>query len=169
MRNQAGLTEDQIQQCKLYWDFLTSSEVEVGETLYEQDESDGNKHFNREKLVNIKIQLDTSQAYNSGSKTRFNEDRNVVILGADAFPGNNTIDPNSRLSLLSCLAHELSHAERYYLGFRRPWKGLDSHLDEAETSLHASFKSGLSFYDRRDLVEDARWRIDMWSKETSEE
>ncbi len=169
MRNQTGLTEEQIQQCQLNWIFLTSGEVGIGETLNERDGNDGNEHFSREKLVDVTIQLDTSQAHISGSKTKFNEDMNGVVLGADAFPGSNAIDPNSRLSLLACLAHELSHAERYFLGFRRPWKGVDSHLDEAETSLHASFKPVLSFYDRIDLVEDARSRIDLWSKEIGEE
>lgn len=102
-------------------------------------------------------------------KTKFNEDRNVVFLGADAFPGPNAVDANSRLSLLACLAHELSHAERYYLGFRRPWKGCNVHIDEAETSLHASFRSAISHRDRSDLVEDAHNRIISWNKEISEE
>ncbi len=37
-------------------------------------------------------------------------------------------------------------------------------LDEAETSLNASFNAGLSFKDKEDLVEDARDRTIDWLK-----
>ncbi len=153
MRNQAGLTKEQIDQCKLIWNFLTSGDSDIG-------------HFDDAKLEGMKIELDTSEAHKHGSKTRFNEDRNIVILGTDAFPGHNVIDPNSKLSEIACLIHELSHAQRYYLGFRRPCNPLaDYRLDEAETSLHASFHSALYPSDRSYLVEDAQKHIESWLKE----
>ena len=49
--------------------------------------------------------------------------------------------------------------KRHHLGFARP-KGLpDVLLDEAETSIHASFHGVLRRKDREDLVEDARDRL----------
>ena len=69
---------------------------------------------------------------------------------------------NARLSTLACLAHELAHAERFQLGYRRPMGLPDVLLDEAETSLRASFTSILSPKDREDLVEDARDRLIQW-------
>jgi len=38
----------------------------------------------------------------------------------------------------------------------------DSLIDEAETSLHASFNSVLNSKDREDLIEDARDRLNQW-------
>lgn len=74
----------------------------------------------------------------------------------------NGIDANARLSTLACLAHELAHAERSHLGYRRPTDLPNVLLDEAETSLRASFTSVLSPKDREDLVEDARDRLIQW-------
>jgi hypothetical protein len=82
----------------------------------------------------------------------------MVHLGADVMPGQ-AIDANSRMSVLACLAHELGHAERFELGYRRP---IDNLIDEAETSLRASFVSILGLKDREDLVEDARDRLIQW-------
>ncbi len=81
-----------------------------------------------------------------------------MLLGADVYPGNG-VDANSRLSLLTCLAHELAHAQRFHLGFSRPTNEPDLLVDEAETSLHASFIPELADVDRVDLVEDARDRL----------
>ncbi len=91
----------------------------------------------------------------------FSEDRNAVYLGADVYPGEN-VDANSRMSMLACLAHELAHAERYELGFQRPITMPEVLIDEAETSLHASFMTILSVKDRADLIEDARDRLIQW-------
>jgi hypothetical protein len=84
-----------------------------------------------------------------------------VLLGADALPGDG-VDANAWLSTLACLAHELAHAERSQLGYRRPMDLPDVLLDEAEASLRASFTSILSPKDRGDLVEDARDRLIQW-------
>ncbi|MFT5130457.1 MAG: hypothetical protein ACI8W8_004088 [Rhodothermales bacterium] len=66
------------------------------------------------------------------------------------------------MSMLACLAHELAHAQRFRLDYRRPFELPDMLLDEAETSIHASFHVVLSEVDRRDLVEDGRDRLEMW-------
>ncbi len=89
------------------------------------------------------------------------EGRHIVMLGADAYPGSGT-SANSRMSILACLAHELAHMERSEAGYRRPFDAPDSFIDEAETSLRASFTSVLSPKDREDLVEDARDRLIDW-------
>lgn len=66
------------------------------------------------------------------------------------------------MSILACLSHELAHAERYEVGISRPIELPDVLIDEAETSLHASFISVLGSQDREDLVEDARDRLIEW-------
>src|SRR5918999_852662 len=97
---------------------------------------------NQAGLTDRQIALDVSEARQNFSRTRFNEDQNKVFLGADAFPGEG-VDANSRMSTLACLAHELAHAERFQLGYRRPTELPDVLLDEAETSLRAVFTSVL--------------------------
>ncbi len=64
--------------------------------------------------------------------------------------------------MMACLAHELAHAERHILGFARP--GVLPHvlLDEAETSLHASFIEAIGPQDREELVESASERVLKW-------
>lgn len=133
-RNQAGLTDTQIEYCLEVWAALRA---------------DG------------QIMLDISEAKQNFSRTRFNEVQNKVFLGADAFPGEG-VDANSRMSTLACLAHELAHAERFQLGYRRPTELPDVLLDEAETSLRAAFTSILRRKNREDLVEDARDRLIQW-------
>jgi len=107
------------------------------------------------------IALETSEAIQYASRTRFSEGQNAVFLGADAWPGDG-MDANAQLSTLACLAHEFAHAERFQMGYRRPTDLPDVLLDEAETSLRASFTSLLSPKDREDLVEDARDRLIQW-------
>jgi hypothetical protein len=80
-RNRVGLTDRQIEYCALAWQVLCGDEVRI---------------------------LITDEAIRDGSRTRFVEDRNVVYLGADAYPVNG-VSANSRMSPLTCLAHELSH------------------------------------------------------------
>lgn len=91
-RNHTGLTEQQIEYCLEAWAVLCSD---------------------------LPIELDVAEARQNFSRTRFNEGQNKVILGADAFAGQG-VDANSRMSPLACLAHELAHAERFRLGYRRP-------------------------------------------------
>ena len=85
----------------------------------------------------------------------------MVLLGADAYPGAG-VDANSRMSVLACLVHELAHAERFAVGYRRPTSLPDVLLDEAETSLRAAFTSVISPTEREALVEDARDRLIAW-------
>jgi hypothetical protein len=133
-RNRVGLTEAQIARCIQAWRILCED---------------------RERP------LDLSEAAAYGSRTRFVQDRNVVVLGADAFPGSG-FAANARLSMMACLAHEIAHAERFELGYNRPFEFPDNLIDEAETSLRASFTPRLAPREREDLVEDARDRIIQW-------
>ena len=133
-RNQIALTERQIAYCVEAWTVLCADRP---------------------------IAFETSEAVQYASRTRFDEAQHTVFLGADALPGDG-VDANARLSTLACLAHELAHAERFQLGYRRPTDLPDVLLDEAETSLRASFTSILSPKDREDLVEDARDRLIQW-------
>lgn len=111
-------------------------------------------------INHAELRLDTSQAHLAGSRTQYVESTRSLVLGADAFPsGSLTASANDNLSLLACLSHELAHAERHQLGFQRPFEFPERHLDEAETSLHASFRPELMQRDRRDLVADAALRI----------
>ena len=133
-RNRNGLTDRQIEYCIEAWQFLCGDEDRI---------------------------LITHEANRNDSQTRFVENASVVYLGADAYPGNNS-SANSRMSVLSCLAHELSHFYRFEKGYRRPLDMPDILIDEAETSLDASFHIALSSKDREDLIEDARDRLTEW-------
>jgi hypothetical protein len=133
-RNSTGLTERQIEYCLLAWAVLCGDEPRT---------------------------LVTDEADFDGSRTRFVEERNVTYLGADAFPGKG-LSANSRMSVLACLAHELSHVERFERNYRRPIDMPDVLIDEAETGLNASFHIAISPKDREDLIEDARDRLTEW-------
>lgn len=133
-RSKAGLSTTQINYCIQAWEFLCGDRPRP---------------------------LDVSQAGDYGSRTRFHEPTGTVVLGSDAYPGVG-LSANSRLSVLACLAHEIAHAERFELGYDRPFGPPDGYVDEAETSLRASFTSVLSPRDREDLVEDARDRLTDW-------
>jgi hypothetical protein len=133
-RNKVGLTQDEIARCIQAWQALCED---------------------RERP------LDVSEAAAYGSRTRFVQDRNVVVLGADALPGPG-LAANARMSMPACLAHEIAHAERFEIGYDRPFKLPDSLIDEAETSLRASFSPVLTPRDREDLIEDARDRVIHW-------
>lgn len=139
-RNEQGLTLAQIQTCVEAWSALGGDSV---------------------------CELDTSLAQQSGSRTAFFEDRNAVVLGADAYPSRwTTLGSNarSRMSVLACLAHELAHAQRYNRGYLRPFDRLSYLIEEAQTSLDASFELILDAQDRRDLVEDAHDLTAEWLK-----
>src|SRR5882724_6661795 len=133
-RNRNGLNEHEIANCIAAWGLLCGDRP---------------------------IPLVTNGSDQYGSRTRFNEGTNGVILGADAYPGGGP-GANSRMSVLACLAHELAHVERFRLRYERPFSEPDVYIDEAETSLRASFVSVLSSRDREDLVEDARDRLIDW-------
>lgn len=135
-RNRIGLTERQIRSCLETWDVLCE----------------------------IPRPLDVSHATLHGSRTRYDQDRDLVILGADAFQGSGAT-ANARMSMMACLAHELAHLLRFEMGFDRPFTVPDVYLDEAETSIFASFLNSVNLRDREDLVEDARDRAMDWLAE----
>ncbi len=133
-RNYMGLTPVQIERCLMIWLELCGDKPRI---------------------------LNVEEAHLDGSRTRFSESQHVIFLGADAYPGE-ALNANSRLSPLACLAHELSHIERYEKGYNRALNMPDVLIDEAETSLDASFQIVLSKRDRQDLIEDARDRLNEW-------
>lgn len=137
-RNKIGLTMRQIEQCQIAWRIICGQETGV--------------------------ELDISYADKNSSRTRFIEKKCKVMLGADVLPGDNVVDANSRMSLLACLAHEFAHSERYLAGYERPTDSPDFLIDEAETSLHASFITVLKRKDREDLREDAYERLIQYFK-----
>src|SRR5437588_1513818 len=110
-RNNVGLTEREIEQCIWAWELLCGAKLRT---------------------------LIVSEAAKHSSLTYFDQTRNIVYLGADVKPGIG-IEANARMSILACLAHELAHAERYEFGFDRPVEFPELLIDEAETSLHASY------------------------------
>lgn len=144
-RNEEGLSRAQIQNCTEAWAALGGDST---------------------------CALDVSVAAQSGSRTAFYEESNVVVLGADAYPARSASvgeTARSRLSVLACLAHELAHARRFGRGYRRPFDRLSYLIEEAQTSLDASFELLLEPRDRRDLVEDAHDQTAEWLHLFSEE
>lgn len=137
-RNQTGLTRRQIEQCEIIWEVLGGNEC---------------------------CSLETSEAFQHNSSTRFSQAKNIVFLGAGVVPGS-AIDTRSAMSEMACLAHELAHAQRFEMGIHRPIPLPDGFLDEAEASLHASFLLPISTTDRRNLIENARVQIAAWQAYT---
>ncbi|MGE3724512.1 MAG: hypothetical protein AB7I41_03110 [Candidatus Sericytochromatia bacterium] len=130
-RNKIGLNERTIQNCIVAWEVL------------------GGNQF---------CELDTSFAHIHSSQTKFIQNQNKVILGADVLPGNGT-SAHSRISLLACLAHEKAHAERFN-SFR-----LDRDVeerDEAETNIHASWEVVLSPVDKESLIAASVELLEIW-------
>ena len=124
MRNQQPLTSTQIAKCINIWNILGG-----------------------DKSCGILV---ITYAETPGSKTKYNESRKLVLLGADVYPnlGAGPAAPTrDRLSVMAVLAHELAHAERHAKGYNRPYKGDDLLIDEAEASLEASFNPALENYD----------------------
>jgi hypothetical protein len=134
-RNQQPLDDHEIEYCQQAWTIL------CGETPRE---------------------LDVSEARTANSETKFNESQQKVFLGANAYPGDGS-NSIGRMSPLACLAHELAHWERAETGRGRSLNPRQNYfIDEAETSLDASFTLVLSDRDRKDLVEAARDRLNQW-------
>src|SRR5687767_7938026 len=112
-RNLEPLSEGQIAKCAAAWQLLCGD---------------------------VARELDATEAGRYGSRTRYNEERRALILGADAYPGVG-INATARMSMLACLAHELAHAERHEAAYVRPIDPPDCYLDEAETSIRAAFNT----------------------------
>jgi len=109
----------------------------------------------------VTVLLDVSSAARSHTLTAYFQETNSVKLGANVLPGIGN-DPNDRLSMRACLAHELAHAQRFAAGFARPFALPDRLLDEAETSIAAAFMTPLIASDKEELVEDARAHLSHW-------
>ncbi len=135
-RNTEALAPEQIAHCQRAWALVTDGGLDVP--------------------------LDVTRASTGCTLTAYNEAERTVYLGANALPHESAVTANARLSLLACLAHEYAHAERHSLRYGRPKVLPDMLLDEAETSIHASFHPVLRRKDREDLVEDARDRLTKW-------
>ena len=133
-RKKTGLTKAQIKRCQYIWG-------DIGGNAY--------------------CKLVTKNATKHSSKTEYHPDSNVVVLGANAFPGQG-IDANSRMSERACLAHELAHVQRAKMNIDRTCKLPDCLIEKAEASADAKFISNLSKRDRDDLIEDARERLGAW-------
>lgn len=134
-RNQAGLTDEQVEKVAEAWAYLCQTEGED-------------------------IPIDFSRAREHSSLTAYSEKDGKVYIGADVYQGKGT-SARARMSYFACLAHELSHAQRHRRGYDRPSSFPDMLRDEAETSLNASFMS-VTREDRFTLVEDAGDRIRQW-------
>jgi hypothetical protein len=120
-RNSRGLSPEEIDQCVLAFEFLLS-----------------NINPTRKLKADLSnLQLDISIAHEPSSETKFLEEPFIIKLGADAIPGT-ILTANAQLSHTACLAHEIAHAERFKLGYERPFSYPENLIDEAETSLHAS-------------------------------
>jgi hypothetical protein len=135
-RNTMPLSPAQIEYCEQAWAVIIDSE--------------------------LPIPLDISRAAVASTLTGYSERDRTVYLGTNAFPNAQAATANARLSVLACLAHEYGHAQRHALGILRPNTLPDLLLDEAETSIHASFHPVVRPIDREDLVEDARDRLTTW-------
>lgn len=93
-----------------------------------------------------------------------------IRIGKDIYPGPNSVDANSALSLKAAAAHELTH---YYRWVDK--RAIDdvslAQIDEALTSLEAilRYPAQLNENDQRQLVADAvqRLRLLVQSSETS--
>jgi hypothetical protein len=133
-RHERGLSDREVEYCVIAWSILCGEDQKT---------------------------LIIDEAGSDRSGTRFVEQSNLIYLGADAYPGQG-FSANSRMSVLACLAHELSHAERFARGYRRPLEMPDMLIDEAEASLDASFHPALNPKNREDLREDARDRLTDW-------
>ena len=135
-RNHLGLSEREVEHCRLAWTVLTST-------------------------VGLEVELEVTASTRHYSETVFRESDGKVHLGANVLPGAGT-SAIERLSVLACLAHEMAHVDRFQHGFRRPCVLPDLLVDEAETSLHASFYTPIGRKDREDLVEHARDLLIKW-------
>ena len=143
--------------------YLGQQERKAGKAGFDYAKlSDDDAEFGRDETVMEKgFYILPSQLFANVRSQAGQNDEEKVYLGADAYPGNGS-NANSRMSTLACLAHELAHAVCFHNKYRRPVVLPDVLIDEAETSLNASFNSVLSAKDREDLVEDARDRLIHW-------
>jgi hypothetical protein len=121
-------------------------------------------------VTNTFIGLDANVPfqYDPGGHTRFvvetedDEDIGRVYFGRDVYPGPSVMDPNSALSMLAAVAHEISHFHRWQDRTELPLN-VYRHLDEALTSLDAAlrFAAQLSPHEIQQLIRDAIVRLQL--------
>lgn len=118
------------------------------------------------RVINTFLGLDPEAPvrHEEGARTRFRvfaeEDEQVaeIVFGPDIYPGSGFADPNSSLSMIAAVAHELCHFYRWR--DKRELNDVDlQHLDEAITSLEAILAFRLSERDTKLLVADAIQRL----------
>jgi hypothetical protein len=112
--------------------------------------------------------------YEPGAVTRFRvtieNDAQVeeIVFGPDLYPGQNTINPNSSLSMPAAAAHELAHWYRWRDKTELTEESL-LEIDEALTSLEAALRfADLRPHDIRQLMADAIQRLQMFVARTSQ-
>ncbi len=152
-RNQKALTDKQIEDVRTLFNFMVTPDAkdDVGDS------------FDGDVLSEFEVKIDFSRAKIDGTRTTYADEDNIIYIGTNIYPvmsGPQTA--NATMSMMACLAHELAHAQRKFLGYRRNSVGRGELIDEAETSLHASFFSYLNPFHREQLVRDATERLEGW-------
>ena len=118
MRNTQPLTVLDVESCKIAWAVLTQ----------------GACH------------LDTSEADQQGSQTRFDPVSNCVFLGADVTPSGSIYSAVDELSFVAGLAHEFTH-------FQRSGSTLQNYyLEEVAVHVQSAEIPGLALEDRCALL-----------------
>jgi len=123
-------------------------------------------------VFNTFLGLDSTLAvrYAAGSRTVFRVPAAgpdggdcEVTFGEDIYPGKSVLDPNSSLSMLAAVAHEVTHYCRWRDKTELPLSDLEE-IDEALTSLEAilRFPRDLNEHDTRQLVADAIQRLQLY-------
>jgi hypothetical protein len=117
------------------------------------------------------LERNVSVRYEPNSRTVFRvpalegEEECEITFGEDVYPGAGVVDPNSSLSMLAAVAHEVTHFHR--------WRDKTEivadelvEIDEALTSLEAilRFPRNLNDHDIRQLVADAIQRLQIFAQ-----
>lgn len=112
----------------------------------------------------------------SRERTRFRvweengEEHAEIVFGADVYPGTGVVDPNSSLSMVAAVAHELAH----YFRWRDKTEISDNrleHIDESLTSLEAILRyyGHFSENERQQLIRDAIQRLQLFIQSNADE
>lgn len=98
-------------------------------------------------------------AYSENYWTSYNPEFDLLLIGTDAYPGENATSANGKLSYRSAIAHEIvGHREACLRGKTDYQKG--DFRDEAQASIRAArFAPGLTDAERYMLIRDALDRI----------
>jgi hypothetical protein len=113
-----------------------------------------------DSTVDIRYTPDNRTVFRVSIDDDTGEEFGQILFGPDIYPGRNTVDANSALSMDAAAAHEVTHYHRWKDKQALPEDELE-HVDEALTSLQAIQRFGdrLNLTDIRQLVADAIARI----------